>query len=218
MKTFKLAICSLLLTLLTASLFAQPQYSYNRNNPNYVADDSSSTEVYVSKKDAEKFRRLRFKFFIPGLFIGRLGATLDFSVTRALSIGGIYRSWTDGNTQTDNQQGDKYNNYYTSYGLNVEYAVNGNLNATGWVINPRAQDVHYRFSDGFLETDADKRGKDQASTNLSLLFMYQWTWPTGIYLQLGFGPDYMSNPNNNLFSLSHSNYGGDWDFAMGYAF
>lgn len=186
----------------------------------FIADSSSSTRAYVTRENAEKFRPLRIKLFIPGLFIGRIGGTIDYKISNALAIGGIYRSWTNTGTSTNFFTGEttKYDDFYNTYGLDMQYAVNGNLNARGWILNPRLTRVDYRFHDGFGDGGDDKDNVTQHSTNAGIYLMYQWAWPTGIYMQLGVGADYVSNPNSNLLSLTNSHFGGDWDFTLGFQF
>jgi hypothetical protein len=46
--------------------------------------------------------------------------------------------------------------------------------------------------------------------------MYQWFWRSGIFMQLGAGPVYVTNPNINIFSNNNETI--DWDFTLGYAF
>jgi hypothetical protein len=100
----------------------------------------------------------------------------------------------------------------------MEYAVNGNLNMDGWILNPRILQSRYRFHDGFLQTGSSKADKIQNNNELGIYLMHQWAWPTGIYMQLGVGATYDSNPNTNIFSLNNSHFGGDWDYSIGYAF
>lgn len=229
----------LLLGLSASSLFAAPAQQqpsqakvnstiyHGYEGKKYVEDDSDSTKAYVTTSSAEKFRPFRVAIFVPGLFIGRFGATIDYKLNNAFAVGGLFRTWSStGNMQSCSYDTNwnyvchniNYKDYYNVYGLNMEYAVNGNLNSSGWILNPRLSEAKYRFHDGFEETDKDKINKAQSSTNVGLYLMHQWAWPTGIYMQLGVGATYASNPNSNIFSLSHSNFGGDWDFTLGYQF
>lgn len=192
-------------------------------NQQYVSDSSDSTTAYVTTASAEKFRPLRVQIFVPGLFIGRFGATIDYKINNAFAIGGLYRTWTlTGTSETCNWnapcQSTSYSDYYNVYGLNMEYAVNGNLNMDGWILNPRILQAHYKFHDGFNDTNNQKENQAQTSSDIGIYLMHQWAWPTGIYMQLGVGADYMSNPNTNVLTLTKSNFGGDWDFTLGYQF
>ena len=232
----KQIILTLLLSVSLSAVFAtapvaHQQPAQTKNNTlyhgyeghQYVADSSDSTTAYVTTATAEKFRPFRVQIFVPGLFIGRFGATVDYKLNNAFAIGGLYRTWTHTGQDTycnwnEPCQHQDFNDYYNVYGLNMEYAVNGNLNMHGWIINPRILQANYKFHDGFSETDKQDVNKAQTSMDIGIYLMHQWAWPTGIFMQLGVGADYMSNPNNNVFGLSSSHFGGDWDYTIGFQF
>lgn len=231
----KIILLTSLLIALTSS-YAATQTNNSQNTQNqalyhgyqgqqYVADSDNSTQAYIPVKRAEELRPFRFKVFVPGLFIGRFGATIDYKLNPAFSVGVVYRTWSDTGTDTGSYNPNteqfgtiNYKDFYNKYGLNFEYAVNGNLNMSGWVLNPRLTRSDYRFHDGFGTDDSSKENVTQHSTNASLFLMHQWAWPTGIYMQLGIGAEYVSNPNSNLLSLTNSHFGGDWDYTLGYQF
>ena len=198
----------LVLCFTVGTVFAAPHAIYKKAN----TQDIQTTAVNTSTTVVNPFQ---VKAFLPGIVVGRFGAAFDYKLNNRVAVGALLRTLS---------QSDQYDEYLNTYGLELEYATNGDLNKNGWILNPVISTTNYRFHDGFPATDglrgdqSNKIDKEQTSNSIGLNLIYQWTWKAGIYIQAGFGGDYSTNPNSNMYRTTNTKFAGNADLAVGYQF
>jgi len=143
------------------------------------------------------------RIFVPGLFIGRIGGAIDFKLNNSWSIGPLVRYWT----YSWSFWGVSGNYAGLNAGVTMNYALNHNLDNSGWLVNPYLEYVRDNYDDG-----EDKESGIETGVN----FMYQWMWDIGVNIQAGVGAEYSSL--DRPFSLGGSKFHPNFEITLGYAF
>lgn len=165
-------------------------------SPSFSATSETARELdYLNSKALLQNKKMNLRFYIPGLFIGWTGATLDLKVNSALTVGPTLKYFTYGGS--------------TGFeaGVMMNYALNGEVFSSGWLVSPYAE---------YYQSNYNNR-KENASGVLGANLMYQWMWDNGINLQLGGGLVY-STLKQPLGIGGSENIHPNFDFTLGYSF
>jgi hypothetical protein len=165
-------------------------------SPCYAETSATARELdYLNHKALIQEKKINLRFYIPGLFIGWTGGALDIKLNPALTLGPTLKYFTYGS----------YTGFET--GLTLNYALNGEVFSSGWLINPYAE---------YYQSNYNHR-KEQSSSVLGTNLMYQWMWDNGLNLQLGGGLVY-STLKQPLGIGGNENIHPNLNFTVGYSF
>jgi len=143
--------------------------------------------------------------------IGLISGSLNFKVSPALTVGptAMYWAWHFGEDKSDGV--DVEFPTIWSIGAQAQYALNGHIMTSGWLVNPwfLYQSVKYNN-----KNDIDK-DEGESGIGAGADMLYQWMWDSGVNLQLGLGLGYYSA--KTAFA-SASSVGVNLQFSFGYAF
>lgn len=145
---------------------------------------------------------VNLRVFVPPVFVGYFGGVWDIAISKNVSFGPILHVFIGG----------KYDGY--DVGLNMNYALSGNLFKNGFILNP-----YLGYYNGNYKQPLDKfssRPKvDTAFAGLNLL--YQFIWKNGFNIMLGMGLEYASEeiPVNQI---GNGDFHGRYELTIGYAF
>ena len=160
-----------------------------------AASESSKKLDSLNKKALIQEKKINLRVYIPGLFIGWTGAAVDLKVNPALTLGPTLKYFTYGS-----------NNGY-EVGATLNYALNGEVFSSGWLVNPYAEYYQSNYN----------HKKDHSSGVFGANLMYQWMWDNGFNLQLGGGLVY-TTLKQPLGIGGSENIHPNFDFTLGYSF
>jgi hypothetical protein len=158
------------LCLLTAaSAFA---YKTEQISPAPQASEQYNQQYQQSKKTDHYAHNFNIRFLGSGIFNGFLGASIDFQIRSAFTVGPMAKGFIS-----------KSNSGYL-IGFNSIYATDGNVFSTGWIINPYL---------GYYSSDYKLKRKDNSAV-LGANFGYQWMFADKLNAQVGAGAYFSSHP------------------------
>jgi hypothetical protein len=162
----------------------------------FAATNATMRELdYLNSKALTHEKKINLRVYVPGLLIGWAGGAVDLRVNPALTVGPTLKYFAYGS--------------HTGFegGVLMNYALNGEVFSSGWLLNPYAE---------YYQSNYNSR-KQETSGVFGANLMYQWMWDNGINLQLGGGLAYTTlklplgiGGSENL----HPNF----DFTLGYSF
>jgi hypothetical protein len=177
----------LLLALLT--FMVMPSHS-GVSRPAEVLDELNKAALY----DKIHHRQYNLRFSVPGLFVGWTGFALDYKISPAVTIGPTAKYFAYGA------------NSGFETGVQMNYALNGDVLSRGWLVNPYLQYYQSNYN------HKHQNSSGVVGTNLA----YQWIWDNGFNLQLGAGLVYTTI--KLPVSISNENIHPNFDFTIGYSF
>lgn len=149
----------------------------------------------INQEAALANKTINLHLNVPGLFVGWAGGGVDFKIAPDLTLGPIAKYFAYGAS-------DGF-----ALGLNLNYALNGAVFTTGWVLNPYLE---------YYQSDYD-RNYQASSAVAGINLAHQWFWDNGINIKAGVGLAY-STMRLPLGIAGSENIHPNLDLSLGYAF